>query len=60
MTVVLILLHLQQRQGITDPERFRYLVIFALGILRVREGGVEGSGRIEKLLLEGYIADLLQ
>ena len=60
MSVVLILLHLQQCQGITDPECFRYLVVFALGILRVREGRVEGGGRIEELLLEGKIADLLQ
>ena len=59
MAVVLILLHLQQRQGVADPERFWYLVVFALGIPRVRERGVESSGRVEELLLEGYVTDFL-
>ena len=53
VSVILVLCHIQQRQGVVDPEGFRHLIVFPGAVLRLRVGGIEGGGRIEQLLLEG-------
>ena len=53
VSVVLILYHLQQRQGVADPKGFRHLIVFPYAVLRLREGGIEGGGRKEQALLVG-------
>ena len=59
VSVVLVLFHRQQRVGIVDPQGFRHLVIAAVGIGAVGEGGVEGLCRVDQLLPEGQVMVLL-
>ena len=58
--IVLVLVHLQQRVGIADPDGFRHLIEAAIGIGSLRERGIEGLGRIDQLLHEGLHIVLLQ
>ena len=59
MAAVLVLFHLQQREGVADPEGFRHLIIFPVNFRKVRKGGVEGGRRIIELLGERQIVALL-
>ena len=60
VAVVFILFHVQHRERIAVPGCFSHIVIAALTVLCVREGGVEGGRREEQFLFEGQVVDALQ